>query len=149
MVEKGYASDRADAITNYINKCQTSGSLLDAGVAVKAILDAGGIPVWAHPFRVEEQDDELSAGRVIEMLGKLMAYGLRGVECYYSSYDFSKTEWLIALAKKNGLLISGGSDYHGKNKNIPLGKLSADGMIIQPEALTILNEIKTNKIKTK
>lgn len=142
MVEKGYASDRADAIINYINKCKTSGSLLDASVAIKAILDAGGIPVWAHPFRVEEDDAELSAGRIIEMLGTLINCGLGGIECYYSAYDFSKIEWLIGLAKKNGLLISGGSDYHGKNKNIPIGKLSADGTIILPEALTILNKIK-------
>jgi len=41
----------------------------------------------------------------------------------YNNYE---QQFLLNLAKNNNLIISGGSDYHGKNKKVQLGTLSAD-----------------------
>lgn len=43
-------------------------------------------------------------------------YKIDGIECYYSSFDDEETRFLVDYCKKNNLLISGGSDYHGDNK---------------------------------
>ncbi len=49
---------------------------------------------------------------------------LDGIECYYARYDEDQTQFFLNLAKDLGLLISGGSDYHGDNKpDIKLGSV--------------------------
>jgi hypothetical protein len=71
-----------------------------------------------------------------------MGQGILGLECHYSRYETAQREFLIAQAKAHGLLISGGSDYHGTNKHdLPLGRLSADGASIDCDKLTILQKI--------
>ena len=140
LVAKGLAQDKQDAITNYIDKCRTGTSRIDAGLAVKAILSSGGIPVLAHPLGGEgEQELPESAFRVV--LNELVSYGLRGLECWYSKYKSLKCEWLSKQAQRRGLFISGGSDYHGTNKTVRLGMLNAENRPVSPEQLTILRQI--------
>ena len=43
-------------------------------------------------------------------------YDLDGIECYYSTFTDEQTQYLNQFCKRNDLLISAGSDYHGKNK---------------------------------
>ena len=50
--------------------------------------------------------------------------------------------FLVECAEKYGLLISGGSDYHGKNKDIPAGRLNTEEEFIENEKLTILSHLK-------
>ena len=52
-------------------------------------------------------------------------YSIEGLECYYSRYNQEEINFLITCAEKNNLIISGGSDYHGTNKTVEIGKLSA------------------------
>lgn len=40
-----------------------------------------------------------------------------GVECYYTTFSERQTKYLLEFVKERNLLISGGSDYHGLNKN--------------------------------
>lgn len=137
IVSKGLAHDKQDAIDRYVNKCKTGNDRLDAEFVVSAILSSRGVPVWAHPLG-GEGEKELSHERLKDTLSELISYGLRGLECFYSKYDFSLCEWLEGFAHHNGLYVSGGSDYHGRNKNIPLGKLNAENIIVQPERLSIM-----------
>ncbi len=97
---------------------------LDARTAVAAILAAGGVPVWAHPRG--GVDGAVGETEFRALLPELVSYGLRGMECWYSLYPSTLCRELSAIARENGLLVSAGSDYHGKNKNVPLGKLCAD-----------------------
>lgn len=98
---------------------------LDAQSAVAAILTAGGIPVWAHPRG--GVDGAVGEAEFRALLPELVSYGLRGMECWYSLYPASLCRELSAIAHKNGLLVSAGSDYHGTNKPVSLGRLCADG----------------------
>ena len=50
---------------------------------------------------------------------------------HYSDFDEAQIESLLAVAKKHNLYISGGSDYHGENKNIALGTLNRYGKEIK------------------
>ena len=140
IVAKGLAADRQDAISRYIDKCRTGTGRISAEQAVHAILSSGGLPVWAHPLGGEgEQELTESDFRVI--LNELMSYGLKGLECWYSKYKSFRCEWLTKQAERRGLFISGGSDYHGKNKTIPLGRLNADNKTVDYTRLTILRQM--------
>lgn len=138
MVRYGYAPDKQTAILETINRCRTGSSRIDAKTAVRAILASGGIPVWAHPMGGEgekETGEELFA----DMLEELTGYGIRGLECYYSRYPLALCEKLAGTARERGLLISGGSDYHGTNKSIAPGTLNAEGIDVPMERLTVLD----------
>ena len=50
MVKYGYAKNKQEAIDNVLNRCKTESSRMPADAVIKAILEAGGIPVWAHPL---------------------------------------------------------------------------------------------------
>ena len=138
LVKRGLAGSISEAIKRYMSHGKSrSEDRLPADYAVKAILESGGIPVWAHPLggegEVHLEKDELCA-----RLDYLMEAGIRGLECHYSRYTSEETALLLHLAEKHSLLVSGGSDYHGENKDIPLGRLSADGETVQAQALSIL-----------
>ena len=141
IVKKGFANSRVEAIENIIDKIKTGIDKISAELAIKSILSAGGVAVWAHPL-AGERENFLTEEIFRKTLARLMNYGLNGLECYYSKYNFTQTKWLADVAKSEGLLISGGSDYHGSNKNIPLGRLNSDDEIIAPEFLTVLNKLK-------
>lgn len=140
MVKYGYAKDRKTAINDIINRCRTESSRIFAEIAMNAILASGGIPVWAHPMGGEgEKETRLEQFTI--MLDELLAYGLKGLECYYSKYPLALCDKLAKTANENNLLISGGSDYHGRNKSISLGTLNAEGQGTVREKITILDAL--------
>ena len=54
---------------------------------------------------------------------RLKRAGLTGIEGYYTEYDNDMQDKYMSLAKKHSLLISGGTDFHGKMKpQISIGK---------------------------
>lgn len=136
IVSKGLADNKQEAIDRYVNKCRTGNDRLDSEFVIHAILSSGGIPVWAHPLG-GEGESELPEDRFKETLSELISYGLHGLECFYSKYAYAACEYLESIANQNGLYVSGGSDYHGRNKNIPLGKLNAENIIVPCERLSI------------
>ena len=54
-------------------------------------------------------------------LERLMAFGLQGVEGFYSEYTPEQREFVLGLAEKHDLFVTAGSDYHGRNKTVILG----------------------------
>ncbi|ASU81223.1 PHP domain-containing protein [Actinopolyspora erythraea] len=84
--------------------------------AVRMIAEAGGTTVLAHPFAV-------SRGQTVtaEVISELAGHGLRGVEIDHPDHDEEARQRLRELAAELGLVPTGGSDYHGTNKNIPIG----------------------------
>ncbi len=140
IVSKGLAHDKQDAINRYVNKCRIGNDRLNADFVIRAIRSSGGIAVWAHPLG-GEGESELSEDRFESTLSELISYGLHGLECFYSKYDYATCEHLESIANHNGLYVSGGSDYHGGNKKIPLGKLNAENIIVPPERLSIMKII--------
>jgi len=71
---------------------------------------SGGICFLAHPFQYKFNDTE-------DFLNKIYnETSLDGIECFYTMFTEAQTEYIKDFANKRGLLLSGGSDYHGKNK---------------------------------
>ena len=141
LSDRGLAPDVSSAIRRYVNPIPTPRDRIDADLAIDAILSAGGIPIWAHPLG-GEGETPLEPDAFAAQLETLMALGIRGMECHYSRYSTQQRDFLLAQAREKGLLVSGGSDYHGSNKSdLPLGRLSADGAYATREDLTILTQL--------
>ena len=112
---------------------------VDAARAIRAIKNAGGIAVWAHPLG-GTGEKRLTGEQFAAQLQTLKEAGVAGLECYYSEYTAAESEMLRQAAMERGLLISGGSDYHGTNKkHLHLGMLNKDDAIIDRSQLTILD----------
>jgi predicted metal-dependent phosphoesterase TrpH len=140
LLDRGIAATIDQAIQEYINPCKISRERINAETAVKAILHAGGIPVWAHPLG-GEGETRISQEQFHQQLALLMGYGLQGLECFYSRYSQEEEDFLAGNAQAEGLFVSGGSDYHGFVKSdLPLGRLRDNDARILSERLTILNQ---------
>ena len=125
IVNRGLADSISDAIQKYLKGDAFPDDRIDANEAIKAILAAGGVPVYAHPLG-GEMEKRLTKEELEPRIDALVSTGLMGVECYYSRYSSNDEALLVSLAEKRGLLISAGSDYHGNNKTVVLGTLSTD-----------------------
>lgn len=77
---------------------------------ISEIHGAGGIAFLAHPYQYKFDDTEYFIGRLYD------EYDLDGIECFYTTFSTSQSNFLVDFAARRGLLISGGSDYHGLNK---------------------------------
>lgn len=137
LVKRGLADNNVEAMKKYLDGCKTGNTKFTIDEAVNAILSAGGIPVWAHPLG-GEGERHFSRDEFIPKLERMINYGIKGLECYYSRYNSVESEFLTDCAQKYNLLISGGSDYHGRNKDIPIGRLNSDDEPVNGNLLTLL-----------
>ena len=121
MVRKGYAESVKDAFNRYLSVgcyAYSNRQALTGPEAVSLIHEAGGIAVAAHLHLIKMPDAELK-----EYLKSLIPYGLDGIEGYYTDYTPDMERRYRAMAEELGLVISGGTDYHGANKpHIAIGK---------------------------
>ena len=140
LVNRGLADDNVSAMKKYLDGCKTGNTKFDGEEAIKTIITAGGIPVWAHPLG-GEGETHLTQEEFIPQLKTMIQCGIQGLECYYSRYSMQEIDFLIECANKNGLLISGGSDWHGTNKTIPIGRLNTDDIEVDSSCATLLNKI--------
>ena len=125
MVRKGYAESVKDAFNRYLSVgcyAYSNRQALTGPEAVSLIREAGGIAVAAHLHLIKMPDDQLK-----EYLKSLIPYGLDGIEGYYTDYTPDMEHRYRAMAEELGLVISGGTDYHGANKpHITIGKGKGD-----------------------
>jgi predicted metal-dependent phosphoesterase TrpH len=104
MLQKGYVSSIDEAFRRYIGRrgpAYVDRHKLSPVEAVQLILAADGLPVLAHPLYVSYQVPELASK------------GLVGLEAYYTGYTADDTAFLRDLAAQHGLIVTGGSDFHG------------------------------------
>ena len=140
LVNRGLAGDNVSAMKKYLDGCKTGDTRFTGEEGIAAIMAAGGVPVWAHPLG-GEGEEHLSDEEFLPKLEVMKNFGIKGLECYYSRYNFEEINFLVECANKNGLLISGGSDYHGTNKNIPLLRLNCEGVPVDSDKLTLLQHV--------
>lgn len=111
----GYAKTKEEAYEKYLvadrvgyvqKECMTPEK------AIRLVVDAGGIPVLAHPNRVN-----MSKDRMEQLIGRLSKCGLKGIECYCLNITDEEIKWYESLCRKENLWISAGSDFH-KSKDM-------------------------------
>ena len=115
MVKKGYARSINDAFDNYLGKgkpAYVDKFRVDTPQAIMLINAAGGLPILAHPYLLETESEKELEDLVIMM----KAMGLKGMEVYYPDHPPECTALYMDLAQKHGLLMTGGTDFHGSLK---------------------------------
>lgn len=140
LVNRGLATDNVSAMKKYLDGCKAGDTRFTGEEAIEAILSAGGLPVWAHPLG-GEGEVHITEEEFFKRFEVMIKLGIQGLECHYSRYSKSEAEFLVKVARENNLLITGGSDYHGTNKDIPLAKLNIDNKPVLYRELTILDKI--------
>lgn len=140
LVKRGLADNNLSAMEKYLDGCKTGNTRFDGFEAVDTLKSAGAIPVWAHPIG-GEGERHIKKEEFYPKLKTMLEAGIEGIECYYSRYNADEIKFLVDCAKENNLLISGGSDYHGLNKDIPLLKLNELNIPVDAKFLTVLNNL--------
>ena len=134
MVKYGFAGSKEDAIYDYLNKLKVRLGYLSPDEVIAAILGAGGIPVLAHPAYGD--GDQLILGDEMDLrIRRLKDFGLMGLEAFYSGFTARLTHQMLEYADRYDLLVTAGSDYHGKNKLVELGDTGLDSGKELPERL--------------
>lgn len=114
LLRKGYISSIQEAFEKYLahgRPAYFKKDKLTPGESIGAINKAGGIPVLAHPISMG-----YGIYRLEKLVAELQSYGLKGIECYYVDYDIEDRTNLLRIARMYDLLVTGGSDFHGRFK---------------------------------
>jgi 3',5'-nucleoside bisphosphate phosphatase len=121
LIQKGYVKNFDEAFRRYLGELAPSYVERYAPyvpVAIQRVIDAGGLPVLAHPIRLGFRDPDAEE----KFIGDLRDAGLRGIEVFHSDQAPKDSERYAGIARKYDLAVSGGSDFHGDVKpQISLG----------------------------
>lgn len=116
LVEGGFAKSRAEAFRDFMDEGAAGyvySKKTDMETAIKTVHAAGGICVLAHPCKLRCDARELIA--------KMADMGLDGIEVFYPTATSGQKVEFLSLARQYGLIVTSGSDYHGKNRDCVLG----------------------------
>jgi predicted metal-dependent phosphoesterase TrpH len=112
MLQKGYVKSIQEAFDRFLAKgapAYVEKQRLSPADAIKLIHDAGGVAVLAHPYQLNTSSLE----ELEQLVCDLVEVGLDGIEAIYSRHGRSEQDNYVQLAARYGLLVTGGSDYHG------------------------------------
>jgi predicted metal-dependent phosphoesterase TrpH len=127
MVEKGYVANLRQAFDDYLDESATGYVYRREPTfaeAVERIRKACGVASLAHPIRVN--------GDVPTLMPELCESGLNAIEAYHSDHGPKEVETYLRIAETYGLLVTGGSDFHGAVKpGVRLGT-GCDGNLSVP-----------------
>ena len=116
MQEKGYIASFKEAFTKYIGRngpAYVERDKMTPVEAVKLVIKAGGLPVFAHPITFRDYE---------AVIVDLITAGMVGLEVYYSNSTIEDIHKVLSLAEKYNLIPTGGSDYHGiEADEVPIG----------------------------
>ena len=114
LTKSGYTSSIDEAFDRLLGKKHGyyhPAKRLDSLEMIAFLKSIGAAAVWAHPFFNMKTEKEVQ-----EFIDAAKPCGLDGMETIYSTYSQETERLAMEIAQRNGLLQSGGSDYHGKNK---------------------------------
>jgi len=108
LLDRGYVKTFQEAFDRFIGDdgpAYVPRPRLTPPEVIRAIIEAGGVPVIAHPAH--------SGPAAVRRIPEFVGYGLRGVEVYHPGHSPEAVEMLLGLCRQHGLLATGGSDFHG------------------------------------
>ncbi len=131
MVANGFAADCRDAVARYLYRggpAYVKRLTWEAERCLATTAAAGGVGVLAHPcqlerrFRAQERREGReteeaavrAAARLEGLVLELVGCGLRGIEAHYPGQPAEQTRRYVELARRHGLIVTGGSDFHGE-----------------------------------
>jgi 3',5'-nucleoside bisphosphate phosphatase len=133
MMSRGYVPDIRTAFDLWLGSgkpAYVGRDRLGPEEAIALARESGGVPILAHPHTL----GITTAGDMADLLARLRRAGLVGLEAVYPAYRRHEREGYADLARRFGLIPSGGSDYHGTYKpGLMLG--SGYGDLVVPGSL--------------
>ncbi|MGH9076807.1 MAG: PHP domain-containing protein [Acidimicrobiales bacterium] len=141
LVDKGVVATVQEAFDTWLGK-GSPGYVARTRLAPARALDlaraSGAVPVLAHPLSLGG-DGAALAGALRELAG----LGLAGVEALYGRYTDAERARVAAAGRAAGLVVTGGSDYHGTYKpDLEVGTGRGD-LAVPDDALTALRDART------
>ena len=116
LIEKGYVRNFQEAFDRFLKKgasAYVEKMRFSAEESIQFINEANGVAVLAHPNTLQ-----LNGYSELEnLILRLVKTGLRGIEAYYPEHSALEVAQYKTLAERHGLLVTGGTDYHGIEKN--------------------------------
>ncbi|MBC2737102.1 MAG: PHP domain-containing protein [Desulfobacteraceae bacterium] len=130
LVEKGVAASFDEAFDRFLGNgkpAYVDKYRVECHHAIRLIRQAGGIAVLAHPALIHPT----RPWALEDLLSVLQTAGLQGLEVYYPEHSEAQTRHFLALARRHGMIATGGTDFHGAIKpGIEMG--CADGTFMVP-----------------
>ncbi|MBN2798604.1 MAG: PHP domain-containing protein [Deltaproteobacteria bacterium] len=125
LIQAGRVSSMSEAFSRYLGYRQGHVHPVDVPFdeAISTARAAGGVTVWAHPPLHQAE----------QLLPELVSAGLQGIEVFRPQHDHRTRHTLRKLAQRHGLVVSGGSDWHGWSEG-ELGLFAA----FEPEVRDLL-----------
>jgi predicted metal-dependent phosphoesterase TrpH len=141
LMKKGVVGSVKEAFDRYLatdKPLYLPKQVLTPADAIALLHRAGGLAVMAHPGLIALNDGAL-ARRIEQLTADAV---MDGVEAYYSQHSPAQTERFLALAQRLGLVVTGGSDFHGTPKpHVPLG-IVYEG---RPAPMRLLEELRARR----
>ena len=112
LLEAGHVSSVSDAFDRFLKPGKPAyvpNEDVKVSESVRLIREAGGVAVLAHPMELKMGDTMLES-----LIGEWKSQGLEGVEVYHPSAQNNHASFLLHLAQRANMLITGGSDFHGE-----------------------------------
>jgi len=126
LLEAGLISSWAEAFDRWIGRgcpAYVERYKLTPEEAITLVRASGGLPVLAHPYIYNRKGERKKDLDLKHWLPRLVEAGLAGIEVYYPNYPRRVSRSLLELALRYGLMISGGSDFHGGPMTNGLGSV--------------------------
>lgn len=117
LIDQGLASDMQEAFNAYLVPCNVPKEYFPFTDAIAEIHRVGGIAVLAHPQSISREKSEL-----VTVITAMAAIGLDGIEAFNSMGYEGDDAFLKQLANSLDLIVTGGSDFHGGDEGLQMGK---------------------------
>ena len=144
LLKRGLVSSIREGFDKYLNdaddKIKGTNKKLTYQECLSLIINSGGIPVLAHPKTLKLNKEEL-----IDLLNNMKKCGLRGIEVYHSTHNQEERELYESLANEFDLLISGGSDYHGRIVKPDIEVATERNNNLKIKRLSLVDELKNRR----
>ncbi len=134
LIERGYAENVEHSFQAYLIPCNVPKHYWPMDQAIAEVHRCGGIAVLAHPTSIT-RDREILSG----VIAGLATTGLDGIEVYNNMASRDESDFLSDCALKQGLVMTGGSDFHGIEDGIVMGQ-GRDGIRFSDSLLAPLME---------
>jgi predicted metal-dependent phosphoesterase TrpH len=130
LLNEGYVSSFDEAFDEYLGKGKKAyvpKEKMTCEKAIGLIRNYRGLPVLAHPYTLHLEDADLKS-----FIKELRQWGLVGIEVYYPDHTPDDTTRYLHMAQEFGLLITGGTDFHGADrKTVSLGDHGIDSTLLK------------------
>ncbi len=143
LVRKGYVASVSEAFDRYLADgapAYLPRLLPSPAEAIGLIRQIGGVPVLAHPVYASRLNEPFE-----QVCATLKGLGLLGIEALYSSHNRQQTDYYRSISTNQGLVVTGGSDFHGETKPHLLVGTGYGTLSVPPDLLEPVRALATGR----